>query len=365
VDLGFRTDHLLTFGIPMPQDRLKTPEQVTSFYRELLGRLAVLPGVSSASASTGMPVNGTSFGMPFSIAGKPVADPSQRPGAGYSQVTPAYFKTFGIEMLKGRAFTAQDTAGSVRVAVVNDTFVKRYLKGVDPIGQRLVIEQLSPGVTKLGPAVEWEIVGVSRYARNAGPRGGDFPEIDVPFEQSPWPSAGIALRTSGDPATMQRSAAAVVQSLDPDLPIANVKTMDQLVYESMAGDRFNTLLFASFAGLALLLAAVGIYGVMSFVVAQRTHEIGLKMALGAGRGLVVRQVLGEGLTTASIGVGLGLVGAWFVGRAMQTLWFGVTAFDPPALAAVSITLLAAAFVACLVPARRASLVDPMVALRDE
>jgi putative ABC transport system permease protein len=365
VQLGFRADHLLTFSVPVPSERFPEPAQVTGFYRQLLERIQAVPGVISASASTGMPVQGTSFGMPFSLAGKPVADPAQRPGAGFNMVTPDYYKTFGITMTRGRAFTDQDRAASVPVAIVNETFVKRYLKDLDPLKQRLVIEQLIPGVTRLGPPIEWQVVGVYGDIHNGGPRGDDFPEIDVPFAQSPWPGIGIAVRTSGNPAAIQSSLAAAVQGLDADLPLADVKTMDQLVSESMSGDRFNAMLFWSFAAVALLLAAVGIYGVMSFVVSQRTHEIGLRMALGAGQHRVLRQVIAEGMKTALVGVVVGTAGAYGVGRAMQGLWYGVGALDPVGFSLVATTLLIAALLACVLPARRAALVDPMVALRQD
>src|SRR4029079_10338585 len=312
-----------------------------------------------------MPVDGTGFGMPFDIAGKPSADPGKRPGAGFNMVTPAYYKTFGIHMTRGRAFTEQDRTPGVPVAIVNDTFVKKYLTGVDPLASRIVIEQLIPGVTKLGPAVEWQIVGVYNSVRNGGPKDDGFPEIDVPFWQSPCPVSSIAVRTAGDPTSVHQSLAAVIRSVDPDLPMADVKTMDQLVRESMAGDRFSTALFGSFAGVALLLAAVGIYGVMSFVVSQRTHEIGLRMALGAGRGRVLWQILREGLGTAVVGIVLGSVGAYWVGRAMKGMVYGVGTIDPVAFAVVSLTLLTSSLVACLVPARRAASVDPMTALRQE
>jgi predicted permease len=348
---------------------LSQPEQISAFYRRLLEQVEAVPGVASASTSTGMPVMGTGFGMPFDVAGKPAADPSQRPGAGFNMVTPGYFRTFGLQMVRGRALTEADVAGGLPAAVVNETFVKRYLAGVDPLAQRLMVEQLIPGVTKLGPPVEWQIVGVYRDIRNAGPRGtreGDsFPEIDVPFWQSPWPGTVMAVRTAGDPGSIRKSIAAIVQSMDPDLPIADVKTMDQLVDESMAGDRFNALLFGTFAGLALVLAVLGIYGVMSFAVAQRTHEIGLRMALGADRGRVLKEVLKEGLATALAGLVLGSIGAYFVGRAMQGMWFGVGAMEPGSFSLVAATLLAAALLACIVPARRAASVDPMTALRQE
>jgi putative ABC transport system permease protein len=365
VDLGFRTDHLLTFSLPVPRERLNGEDEVNAFYRVLLERVSAVPGVTAASVSTGMPVYGTNFGMPFYIVGKPVDDPSKRPGAGFNMVTPDYYRTFAIRVTRGRAFTDQDRGGSVRVAIVNDTFVKRYLANVDPLSQRLVVEQLIPGATRLGPPLEWQIVGVYANVRNGGPKDGGFPEIDVPFWQSPWPGASVAVRTAGDPALMQSSLAAVIRSVDPELPMADVKTMNQVVQESLAGDRFNTALFGSFAGVALLLAAVGIYGVMSFLVAQRTHEIGLRLALGAGRRRVLWHVLKEGLITALAGILLGSIGAYFVGRAMQGMVYSVSPLDPVALGAVAATLLASALLACLVPARRAMAVDPMTALRQE
>jgi putative ABC transport system permease protein len=324
-----------------------------------------VPGVTSASVSTGMPVNGTSFGMPFYIAGKPVSDPGKRPGAGFNMVSPEYYKTFGIRMTRGRAFADQDRANGVPVAIVNDTFVKKYLADADPLATRIVIEQLIPGVAKLGPPVEWQIVGVYNDVRNAGPKDDQFPEIDVPFYQSPWPGAGMAVRTAGDPSGVQQSIAAVLRSVDPDLPMADVKTMDQLIDETKSGDRFNTALFASFAGVALLLAAFGIYGVMAFAVAQRTHEIGLRMALGAARTHVLGQILREGLVTALVGIVVGSGGAYLVGRTMQGMWYGVGAFDPVAFSIVATALLVCALVACLVPARRAASVDPIVALRQD
>jgi len=365
VDLGFRQDHLLTFFLPITNDRFASPELNNAFYRQIIDKIGALPGVTAVSASTGMPIIGTYFGMPFNLAGQAVDDPSSRPGANFSQVTPEYFRTFGIRMMTGRTFTEQDVAGSVPVAVVNETFMKKYLSKVEPLTQRVVVEQLIPGVTKLGPPIEWQIVGVYHDSRIRGVRSEGFPEIDVPFWQSPWPEAGLAVRTFGDPAGMTKSITAVVHTVDPELPLDQVKTMDQLVHESLASDRFSTVLFGSFAGLALLLAAIGIYGVMSFAVAQRTHEIGLRIALGAGPQQVLRLVLREGMLLALIGLGVGLGGTYFVGRLMKTVLYQVNAIDPAAISAVTAVLLLSALLACYIPARRATRVDPMVALRDE
>src|SRR5229473_476506 len=309
VDLGFRQDHILTFFLPIKNDRFANADLNNGFYRQLIDKIGALPGITAVSASTGMPIIGTNFGMPFNLAGQAVDDPSSRSGAGFNMVTPEYFRTFGIRMITGRTFTEQDVAGSVPVAVVNETFLKKYLSKVDPLTQRVVVEQLIPSMTK--------------------------------------------------------SITAVVRTVDPDLPLDQVKTMDQLVHESLASDRFSTVLFASFAGLALLLAAIGIYGVMSFAVAQRTHEIGLRIALGASPRQVLRLVIGEGMLLALIGLGVGLAGTYFVGHVMKTVLYQVNAIDPAAISAVTGVLLLSALLACYVPARRATRVDPMVALRDE
>jgi putative ABC transport system permease protein len=365
VNMGFRTDHILTFNLPVPDERLKGPEQITAFYRQLIERVQGLPGITAASVSTGMPVQGTNFGMPFDIVGKPVADRSQRPGAGFNMVTPGFFPAFGIRISRGRAFTEADAAGGQPVAVVNSTFVKKYFPNVDPLTQRITVEQLIPGVTNLGPPIDWQIVGVYENVRNAGPKGDGFPEIDVPFAQSPWPSVSMAVRTASDPASMSKSIGAVIRSVDPDLPMADVKTMDQLVTESLGEDRFGAVLFGGFACVALFLAAFGIYGVMSFAVAQRTHEIGLRMALGAGQGQVLGLILKEGMILGFIGLLIGFAGSYGIGRVMRGMWYGIGSIDPLAFSVVAAVLMLSALLASYIPARRATQVDPMAALRDQ
>ncbi|HUL15301.1 MAG TPA: ABC transporter permease [Terriglobales bacterium] len=365
VDLGFRSDHLLTFGLPVPDGRLKDGPAVIAFYRTILEKIQAIPGVSSVSASEGMPLEGVNFGMPFQIAGKEVSDMSKRPGAGFNMVTPDYFKVFGIRMEQGRAINEQDLAGGVNVAVVNEAFAKKFFSGVDPLRQRILVEELIPGVTKLGPPISWQIVGVYHNVKNGGPRGDGFPEIDVPFWQSPWPQAQMAVRATVEPGVLSKSVADAVQSVDPNLPLGDVKTMDQIMDERMSGDRFTAFLFGGFAGFALVLAALGIYGVMSFAVAQRTHEIGLRMALGAGTGKVLKLILREGMLLAGVGLLIGLGGAYFVGRGMHTLFYDVGTIDGAAFSAVALLLLISALLACSIPALRAARVDPMQALREE
>jgi putative ABC transport system permease protein len=365
VDLGVDTVHVQTFFLPVPEARPKDPALISGYYRQMLASIQSVPGVLDASVSVGLPLEGAGFGMPFTIAGEPeFADPSQRPGAAFGMVTPDYFKTFGIQVTRGRAFTDQDNAGSVRVAMVDEEFVRKYLNGKDPLQQRINVEELIPGVTKLGPYISWQIVGVFHNVRAGGFRR-DFPEIEIPFWQIPWPSANIGVRTSGDPAIMMRSIAAAVHTVDPQIALAEPHTMEEVKSLMLAGDRFTMTLYTAFAAVALLLAAVGIYGVMAFTVAQREHEIGLRMALGASRGQVVSLVLREAFVLALFGLGLGLIGAFLVGRAMQSTLYGVGTLDFTAISAVAIVLLAASLAASWLPAHRAAAVEPMKALRSE
>jgi ABC-type antimicrobial peptide transport system permease subunit len=248
---------------------------------------------------------------------------------------------------------------------VNSTFVKRYFPNIDPLTQRISVEQLIPGVTNLGPPIDWQIVGVYENVRNGGPKGDGFPEIDVPFAQSPWPTVSMAVRTAGNPDTMNKSIAAVIRSVDPDLPMADVKTMDQLLEDSLGGDQFGAVLFGGFALIALCLAAFGIYGVMSFAVAQRTHEIGLRIALGAGQTQVLGLILKEGMTLGFTGLLIGFAGSYGIGRVMRGMWYGIGSLDPLAFSVVAAVLMLSALLACYFPARRATQVDPSAALRQD
>jgi putative ABC transport system permease protein len=363
IDIGVRTDHVLVFGLDQPQGRFQSPEQMNAYNQQMLSVLGSVPGVSSVATATGSPLRGPSDGMPFTLVGGPsYADPSQRPGTGFESVSPEYFRTFGVELVGGRSFNNQDTATSVKVAMVNEEFARRYLKGLDPLRQRLSIEQIIPGLPKLGPAVEWQIVGVFHDVR-----WGDFrepyPEVDVPFAQSLSPSVTVGVRTAGDPAAMSKTIAAAVHSVDPQIALAHLRTLDQVKQESLGEDRYTMVLFACFAVVALLLAAVGIYGLMAFAVSQRTSEIGLRLALGASRFNVIGLVLKEASVLAMIGLAIGLVGSVFVGRTMQTTLYGVAAIDFSVIVAVGLLLLATALFASYLPARKAATIDPMKALR--
>jgi predicted permease len=363
VDLGIQTDNALTFRLPVPVQRFNSPDQTRSYYSQMLERIQAVPGVKDAAAMTGMPGRWTMLGTRFTIVGQPPPNPTERRGSSFLMVTPKYFDALGIRVVKGRRLNEQDTETSMRVAMVNEFFATRYLPGVDPVGQRISVEEFVPGAPR-GKPIEWQIVGVYHNVRPAGFRE-DNPQITVPFAQHPWPQSWIVVKTFGDPKAAIKGITAAVSSVDPDLPLAGLQTVDEIVSESLAIDRFSVVLFASFGALGLLLAAVGIYGVMAFAVAQRTHEFGVRMALGAQRTRVINMVLKEGALLAICGAAIGLSGAYLVGRAMQSTLFGVDALDVRAFGAVSVLLLGAALLACLFPAWRASRVEPLEALRYE
>ncbi len=313
---------------------------------------------------TGAPLLGTSDGMPFTIVGTTVADPSQRPGAGFQSISPEYFRTFGVRLVKGRQFSDADTSTSPRVAVVNEEFVKEYLKQRDPLNTRLSIEQIDPTVQKLGAAVEWQIVGVFHNVRSFGLRA-DQPEIDVPFPQSPLPSVTIGLRSASNPAELSAAVAKAIYSIDRDVAVSHLSTMNEVRDQLLIGDRFTMMLYVGFAFVALTLAAIGVYGVISFGVSRRTQEIGLRMALGAEKRAVERLIISESSVLTLIGLALGVLGAAWLGRLMHGTLYGVQAFDSPVLLGVSGLLFATALLAAYIPARRAAAVDPMRALRTE
>jgi len=365
VDLGVQTDHVLTFSLPVPSSRFTQPDAIVAFYHRVLEKLQSTPGIVSAEASTGMPLQGSGFGMAFTITGQPPIARSMRPDTPFKMVTPGYFQTYGIQMVQGRTLNDQDMSGGVRVAVVNENFVRRYLAGMDPLKQRVQIDQLIPGMTGVGPTVEWQIVGVFHNVKTRVLRDDNSTEIIVPFWQSPWPQAQMAVRTTGDPDDMRKTIAAAINSIDPELPLADLKTMEEVVADARSADRFSALLYGGFAVVALLLAAIGIYSVMAFVVLQRTREIGLRVALGAARHEILNLILREAVLLTTVGLALGLIGACLVGRAMKSMLYQVSVIDIGVFSAVSIVLLVSALLASYIPARRAARVDPMVALRYE
>jgi putative ABC transport system permease protein len=361
LDLGVRTDHILTFVIPARPDRFKSPEQSLLFYQELIEKIKALPDVRQVAISNPPPVPVPvieTWDIPFSIPGRPSTDPS-RPlyQARTRMISDGFVETFGARVVQGRAFTAQDHLKSEPVVMINETFAREYLAGADPLTQYLVIS---------GSPTKFRIIGVFRDIHNAYEFGHrNAPELYAPFSQFPFPSPSLAVWTSTEPSQLRKSIAAVVSSMDRELPVANVRTLEEIISGQLAFGRFEAVIYSSFAGLALLLAAVGIYGVMSVLVKQRAREIGLRIALGASRSQVVRLVLKQGMLLATVGLILGAGCAWAAARLLQSALYGGGFPYLATLAVVGAALLSVALVACLIPALRAARVQPMVALRND
>ncbi len=366
VEIGIRRDHVLTFTVPMQQERTATSAQIRSVYKELQERIGAVPGVMSVAVALGLPRIGAPE-LHFTIVGQPSeAEIEKQPQTIFMPVTPGYYPTYGIKLTKGRFLDGRDLAGAPRVAMVSESFARQYLPGLDPLTQRVKIVQIVPDKRPpFGDPVEWQIVGMFRDVQFDSRPNGSSAEVDVPFDQSPWAQTVIGVRTSGEPSAIATSVAAAIRSVNPDYPMMQVKTMDQVVSESLVADRFALLVFGSFGVLALVLAAIGIYGVMTFSVAQRNHEMGIRIALGAGTREVLRLVVGEGMWAALLGMAIGIPGVYLVGTTIKVMLYNVAALDVWALVGVALVLLAAALVACYLPARRATRIDPLVALRQE
>jgi putative ABC transport system permease protein len=303
--------------------------------------------------------------MLFQIEGQPIINFSDRPGCGFKIVSPTYLSTVGLHLLKGRWLEEADAPGAPPVAVINDDLAKRYFRKQDPVGQHMRIPQIVPGQPAFGPEIPWQVVGVV-----ADEKAWNLPDTScglyVSYKQSPTEFARtLIVRGEKDPAYLVKSIETAVWQINKNQPFDSIKTLDQLKSERLDDDRTRTVLLEIFGIVALMIAAIGIYGVMSNAVAQRTHELGLRAALGATRWDQLRLVFAEGVVLTGVGIGVGIIGALMLTRFLASLLFGVRPYDPWTLIAVTATLASVAFFACLIPARRAAKVDPMVALRHE
>ncbi|MBZ5618460.1 MAG: ABC transporter permease [Acidobacteriia bacterium] len=365
VDAGFDITNVITAGLPVSNKKIPDSDRLNARYREIVAAVEALPGVRDAALTSVLPLEGWSYGMPFQIAGQPLVDVSHRPGCFFKMVSPSYFSTLGIKLRRGRALSDRDGKGAPPATVINETFAKRYFKQQDPIGQRILIQEIVPGKTQLGPEIPWQVVGVIADEKIGGLNDNDSAGVYVSNEQSPLYGMTLIVRTAMDPLTLDRALREAIHGIDKDQPLTDVRTLEQVRTESVASDRLQTRLLGIFAGAAMLLAAIGIYGVISYAVTQRTHEIGIRAALGASTGNLLRLVLSSGMLLAAIGLALGFAGSLAVTRLMSTLLFGVGARDPLTLAVTAVLLGTVALLACLIPARRAAQVDPVVALRYE
>jgi predicted permease len=362
VDPGFAPENVLTVNLSLPESRYETPARMIAFERQALDRLSGLPGTRAAGVIFGLPLGDMVIQGDITVEGAPPSAP------GALSVQPSkhivggdYFRAAGIPLRKGRAFNQHDTAASPHVLMVSESVARHFWPHDDPIGKHL-----DPGFSDAG---WYTVVGVAGDVKQFGPADSESFAIYLPYEQSPVPflmrDLTLVMRTATDPLKAVPAARRALEGVDPELPLFDVASMEQLVYQSVARPRFNAALLAIFAGLALILATVGIYGVMSYMVTERTHEIGVRMALGAQAGDVLRGVVAQGAARAAAGIALGLVGALFLTRFLTTLLFGVRPTDAPTFVAVAALLGSVALVASYLPARRATRIDPMAALRCE
>jgi predicted permease len=359
VDLGFHSNNILTFDITLPRARYEPGEKVARTFRDVTERLKSISGVEAVSTTSALPLNGGGFylGRAFLREGQEPPPTGSEYMAMWNVISPTYFNTMGIGLLKGRAFTEQDTAKSVPVVMINESLAAQMFPGEDPLGKRLKSWR--------DENLLREVVGIVRDVRYQSRDEDPINLVYVPHTQDTYRSMTLVVHTFSDPNGYTQALREAVWSIDKDLAMANVRTLNKVVDDSSARPRFNTLLLTLFAAVALLLASIGLYGVLSYAVTERTHEIGIRIALGARQQDVLKLVAAQGLKLTLIGVGIGLITAYFLTRLMETLLFDVSGTDTLTLVLVSLLLTGVALVASLVPARRAAKTDPMVALRYE
>jgi len=367
--LGFNPHGIVTFPISLPEAKYKKDEQKDAFWTQLLERVQNLPGVEAAAISANSPFDDNEWDSGFHVTGTPPAPLGQKPAAEVSPISPDYFRVLGMPILKGRAFGSEDPPGEKghsRSIIVDESFALKFFPGKDPIGQHIddnqTLDEKAPPMT---------IVGVVPRTRNEAPGEDNSEKLQMVEEyilasQGPQSANNLHVRTSlTDIGPLVTAVKREVQSLDPDQPIGQIMTMDEAVASSLATRRLTMVLLGAFAFLALVLASIGLYGVMALTVTQRTRELGIRMALGAARTNIFRLVLGHGISLVGTGIVFGLIGAIAVGRALMSLLYNVGALDTGAVVTATVSLTAVALIACCVPARRATRVDPIVALRTE
>jgi putative ABC transport system permease protein len=357
---GFDPDRLLTFDLALPNAKYPNDTIRQQFFQAMIERVSHVPGVVSVGGTSTMPFGGDWSTGSFEVEGYQTGPNQPGPWGDLRAVTPDFFKAMRIPVVQGRAFSSQDLSGSQPVAVVDEELVRKYYRGQDPIGKRLSFgnpKKASDYMT---------IVGVVGHTMHEGLDAKPRVQLYLPYSQVPnLPSMSVAVRTPGDPLLMARSVRDAIHGVDKDMPLSNVKSMDDLLESSLGQRRLSMILLGAFSVIALLLASIGIYGVLAYSVTQRSRELGIRMALGAARGRVLRLVIGQGMALAAVGIVIGLAGALALTRLLATQLYSIKPTDPATFAGVSLLLAAIALVATLVPALRATRVDPVVALREE
>jgi putative ABC transport system permease protein len=366
VDAGFKTAHVLTMEITLPGSVMEDdPFRASRFFDDVLARVRALPGVTAAGASTTLPMGGSKMSIGFSVAGKTTDEPGQQASSPFDVVSPDYFRAMGIPVLAGREFTERDTEKSLPVVVISESLAHRYWPSEDPVGKRMRPDYSASKDDDEEEAPEREIVGVVGDVKHDGLKDDAKTAIYTPLAQTPLPFASLVVVSDADPSSLTETVRREVLAVDHNQPIANVRLLDRVVSDSVARPRLYMTLLAIFAAVALVLTVIGIYGVIAYSVRRRTHEIGVRIALGATSGNVLGLVVRQGMALVLIGVALGVVAALGVTRFMASLLFGVAPTDPLTFGGVALLLAAFALLSIDLPARRAARLDPTVALREE
>ena len=367
VDPGFNDTNVLTFRFPTSDQRYPDPAALGVYLRQVRARLEALPGVTGVALTSALPMQGWGYGMPFQLADQETVDRANRRACFFKMVSPSYHRTLGMRLLKGRLLTETDLHGSPPVAVINETMARKHFPGKDPIGKRILVQEIVPGKTQLGEEIPWEVVGIVADEAVGGldSNRDNNPGMYVSNEQSPVYFNSVVLRAANDPGLLREAIKKAVREISPDQVMPDMKDLAVIRDESLGNNRFRVMLLGAFAGVSLLLSAIGIYGVISYSVTQRTREIGIRAALGAGRGDVMRLILRHAMGLAVLGLLLGVAGSFGLTRLLQNLLFGIGDRDPVTLVTVFVVLGLVALAACLLPARRATRVDPVIALRSE
>ncbi|PYR75493.1 MAG: hypothetical protein DMF86_15110 [Acidobacteria bacterium] len=362
VDPGFRPDRTLTFDLTLPGVRYEQDPPRVAFFDELFPRLRALPGVESVAAVMGLPLSGMNFNISFEIGGRPPVPPSQQPAMEVRVASADYFRTVGIPLKRGRYFTDDDRASAPQVAIITESAARQYFPNEDPIGKTI---NLGWGRQGAKYRAGGRVVGIVGDVKDAGLNEPNPPEIYLPYRQWPVESMSVLMRTAVPPRTLSEAIRRDVYGVDANLPVSNLRTLDEIVSRSISQPRFYMTLLAVFAAVALALAAIGIFGVLSYAVAQRTREIGIRMALGAASDRVLRLVVGRALALTGIAIVIGAIGATALARLLGALLFGVGPADPATFAAAAATLALVGALAAYLPARRAARIDPVRALAEE
>jgi putative ABC transport system permease protein len=365
VNPGFPSQGLLTARLSLPAPQYADAGRARSFYAELLEGVRAIPGVDDAAISTGLPPTSSEAGQPFRVEGRDPASPNASGVANYQVISAGYFHTLGLAVRMGRAFTEGDREGSPPVVIINNRLAEMFFPSTNPLGRRLLISELVPGRNDSSAPVAREIVGVVNDVKNTRLKEPSNPEVCIPYPQAPWTSEYLLVRSRSDTAPLVAALRNALRAVDPDLPLTRVSTMDERLSNSLTGGRVVVVLMAIFALLALLMGSVGLYGVISYAVTQRTPEFALRLALGAPHGAIFRLVANGALRLLLIGGAVGMAMALAVARLLGSMIFEVSHYDPVTFLGVPLVLLAVVLIASYLPARRAMKVDPMVALRYE